>query len=93
MLKQYSDLHWGKYDSPLAYYLDANFDCYDYDEDASLEHSGEWAGRIGKRINYVDSQGFHYVWRYADETEAAAEFELLTADWYEDDDCGNPVIP
>ena len=82
MRETYSDLYHGKYDSPLCHYVaesndgsivgDAQtYECSDVDVD--------YYARIGsRRVYHVDSQGFHYLWKFSDRWEANREFESMT---------------
>lgn len=79
--ESYNDLHWGKFDSPLCKFVaESNggeipgsageWECSDVDVD--------YYARIGKRrIYHVDSQGFHYLWKYDTEEEAALDYSTM----------------
>lgn len=87
------DLNWGKYDSPMAkyvHYLTGDGRLHE-DEWDSLPDAGEYVGRYGRRIQYVDSRGFVYLFTYADEVEAVAAFAELTSGWHAEDEDEYPT--
>lgn len=86
MRATYGDLHWGKYSEPMAHYMDANLGAQDYDEDAVLEGWGDWAGIIGRRVLYINTQGFVTLFTFNSKDEARETYDALTLGWYDDEE-------
>lgn len=60
------DARWGKYDSAFHAWL---VECVEPDEyDGDIDYGG--ISRWGRRVDYWDSQGFHYLTTFGSEAEA-----------------------
>lgn len=75
MLKTFSDLSWGKYESPMCLYVFER--CLmvgdNGDEDCALE--GDWANRYGRRILRGDDRGFVALDTYKTVEEAKEAYQ------------------
>lgn len=75
------DLHWGKFDSPMAVYLyDLMLEGCEGDEWDS-DGNGAWFHRFGRRILHGDDRGFVGVVTYPTEDEAVRLCALQSAHW------------
>lgn len=82
MREQWSDLSHGKFSSALCHYVAEAHDgsiIGDAQNYVSSEHDVDYWAKLGKRrIYHVDSQGFHYLWRYESDVVRDYEFAVAT---------------
>lgn len=80
MRQQYEldDLHWGKYDSPMAKFLYENVLMNgDFGDDEYSDGEGTWGSRYGRRVLEGDDRGFVYYTRFDTEAEAIDAFTSI----------------
>lgn len=88
----YSDLHHGKYDSPMAQYIDIHLSELGFGDEDESDGMGQGMRRYGHRIYSWDDQGFQGCDTFT--TVADAETVFATrSDWYysECEKCGEKV--
>lgn len=66
--------YWGKYDSPMAEYLDR---IGEGDEVTGSVDWAEYVQRFGKRLLFSDDRGFVTVEKYASVAEAKTRFDEI----------------
>lgn len=74
-----SDLRWGKFNCPMAVYLDALAGDGGEDDWTGDSDIGESTLRFGKWLVSYDNQGFVEAYKYESEAAAVAEFERIDA--------------
>lgn len=74
-----SDLRWGKFNCPMAVYLDACATAGMEDEWTGNSDIGESTLLFGKWLLSYDDQGFVEAYKYASRDAAVAEFDRIEA--------------
>lgn len=68
----YSDLHWGKYDSPIAQYIDLQvMGNGDFGDEEESDGEGNGCALFGRRIQWWNDQGFVGCDTYATQDDAS----------------------
>lgn len=79
----YSNLHWGKYDSPIAQYITIRImDEGDMGDEWESDGDGTGMARFGRRVQWWDDQGFVGCDVFGTVDDAIAAFARVSVDYY-----------